>query len=227
MRCPLHNSGDLEGVPYDPTFAFDPSRVDSTRLEEVVLGPGDMFYVPRGFLHGTRADEDSLSFNISLGAQPWADVLLESLRAYLIRDARLREGAVRALVAARARVDLFKQLATCLSGDDLLGAPEAVASASRAPKRIARRNPLSWWSCASPSGEPCVTVEVRTPDRSATVLEVSREFLSLMAALPEGPEVFAPDELISRWGHDSEAGQEFVKELVKAGLLGWADATHG
>jgi len=226
---PLHNAGERGGVPYDPTHAFDSRRVDPARLEEVVLAPGDMFYMPRGFLHGTRADEDSLSFNLSLGPQPWADVLLEGLRAYLIRDARMREGAVRDRATARERVELLGRLVSGLSGEDFLATADAAGSAPAGRARLARRNPLSWWRCPDPDGEPCVTLEVRTPGRSATAFEVSRELLAFVEALPDGPEPFVPDELVRAWGHDIDAGRGFVDELVGAGLLGWveSESSHG
>jgi ribosomal protein L16 Arg81 hydroxylase len=218
---PLHNSGDPRGVPYDPTYTFDPAVTDPSQLQEVVLAPGDMFYMPRGFLHGTRASEDSLSFNLSLDAQPWADVLLESLRAYLIRDPRMRQPATRDVATARARVDLFKHLAAGLCGDDLLATPQE--GASRPPRRVARRNPLSWWTCADPSGDPCVTIEIRTPDRSAAAFEVSRELLELMEKIPGGPEPFAPADLIRAWGQDPDGARDFIDALVDAGLLDWLD----
>jgi ribosomal protein L16 Arg81 hydroxylase len=227
---PLHNSGELEGVPYDPTYAFDPARIDATRLEEVVLGPGDMFYMPRGFLHGTRAGEDSLSFNLSLGAQPWADVLLEGLRAYLICDPRMREGATRDAGAARARVDRLKQLVAGLCGDDLLAAPQDPVLRPQRGKRVARRNPLSWWSSSAAGEADIVVVEIRTPDRSATAFEVSRELVALLRAIPGGPELFAADDLVRSWARDQddvEAGREFVDHLVDSGLLGWVDADDG
>ena len=216
---PLHNSGDHDGVPYDPTYRFDSGRVDPAGLQEVVLGPGDMFYMPRGFLHGTRASEDSLSFNLSLDPHPWADVLLESLRAYLVREPRMREAAARNAATARARMDLFKHLVAGLCGDDLLAASREIVER----RRVARRNPLTWWTCADPDGDPCVTIEIRTPDRSAAAFEVSRELLSLLEALPDGPAPFVPTDLIHAWGHDPDGGHDFIDELVAAGLLDWLD----
>jgi hypothetical protein len=68
---------------------------------------------------------------------------------------------------------------------------------------------------------------VRTPDRGATVLEISRELLALLQALPGGPEPFAPDALLGHWGDHAEAGHRLVDALVGAGLLGWVDAPPG
>jgi ribosomal protein L16 Arg81 hydroxylase len=226
---PLHNSGETEALPYDPTFVFDPSRIDTGRLEEVVLGPGDMFYMPRGFLHGTRADEDSLSFNLSLGAQPWADVLLEGLRARLIREPGWRETALRDSGAARTRIEAMQRILGELLADDLLAAPEE-APEEAAPglrRGVLRRNPLAWWSCRGPAGEGCVTIEIHTPDRSITVLEAASEFLAILGAIPDGPRAIAPSELLRGWEHDAGAGHALVDALVSAGLLAWVDATHG
>jgi 50S ribosomal protein L16 3-hydroxylase len=201
---PLHNSGALQGVPYDPTFVFEPARIDLAQLRQVVLGPGDVLYTPRGSLHGTRADEDSLSFNLSLGPQPWADLLLESLRPYLIRDSRLREGAAHDLETARARLGLLQELVAGLRPEDL------VQAALPAGERL-RRHPLSWWSCPDPGAAPCVLVEVHAPGRS-TLFELSPELLPLLRALPDGPEPFSPELLPER---------DLIDGLVEAGLLSW------
>src|SRR5690606_25462292 len=123
-EAPLHNS-DERGLAYDPSFAFNPASVDPSQLASVMLEPGDMFYMPRGCLHGTRADEDSLSFNLSLGAQSWADVVLEGLQAWLIRDPAWRRGATARLEAATDRLDALRELLDHVRGTDLLAGPAA------------------------------------------------------------------------------------------------------
>lgn len=223
---PLHNSGDRDELPYDPSFAFDPASVDRAQLLSVMLEPGDMFYMPRGCLHGTHADEDSLSFNISLGAQSWAHVVLEGLHAWLVREPAWRRGATTDPELAAERIDSLRKLLDGLRGADLLAGPAASSSPSPNLGPL-RRNPLAWWICVD-RGADEVAVEIRTPARRSTTLEVSREFLPILAELPDGPERLSLDVLLARagWAHAPDEGRAFAAALVEAGLLLEADATH-
>lgn len=216
---PLHNSGDLDPVPYEPTYTFDSARAEAGAFEEVVLGPGDMFYMPRAVLHATRAEEDSLSFNLSLGPQPWVEVLLDGLRARLVRDPDLRRGATRDPAAARASLLRFRAVVATLEPTDLLAGLD-VPSDRETPE--VRRNPLAWWSCTDHGGAE-VTVDIHTAAQRSTALEVSREVLPLLKALPDDGRAFDPTELPSRFGFDPEDGRELVAALVDAGLLRWLE----
>ncbi|HLT35626.1 MAG TPA: hypothetical protein VK034_05055, partial [Enhygromyxa sp.] len=74
-----------------------------------------------------------------------------------------------------------------------------------------------------------VALEVRTPARRVTTLEVSSAFVPILAALPDGPEPFTLDRLLALagWAHDRDDGRAFVAALVEAGLVVESDATHG
>ncbi len=58
---------------------------------EYVLGPGDVLYVPRGWLHQVTAkNENSLSCNFLFRNILWGDVIVYVLRKRLFRDPKLR-----------------------------------------------------------------------------------------------------------------------------------------
>lgn len=66
VPCPLDNSGDNE---YDDLLATEP-------LLRATLRPGDLLYVPRGFLHAVSTGaEPSLHVTLGLTAITWLDVL--------------------------------------------------------------------------------------------------------------------------------------------------------
>lgn len=63
------------------------------RALTVDLRPGNLLYCPGSWRHETFGLEDSISLNLSLLSHPWADVVLPSLRAALMRRPDWRETA--------------------------------------------------------------------------------------------------------------------------------------
>jgi ribosomal protein L16 Arg81 hydroxylase len=61
--------------------------------EDFLLQAGDVVYVPRGLMHDASAEGDSPSLHITVGllGQSWADLLLESLSEWALRDAACRQ----------------------------------------------------------------------------------------------------------------------------------------
>jgi hypothetical protein len=99
----------LAGRPVDPALLGAPER-------EVVLRPGDLLYLPRGWIHEVFTSE-SVSLHVSIGIEPfrWVDLLREAIDAMAERDVRLRE-AVFAGHLHRARTpELSCRLAELLS----------------------------------------------------------------------------------------------------------------
>lgn len=58
---------------------------------EVVMEPGCVLYVPRGYWHETTTEEDSLSLNFTFSQPTWADVFTKSLQEVLLRSPEWRE----------------------------------------------------------------------------------------------------------------------------------------
>lgn len=79
----------LESQPHDKK-----SHVAGEPISEFDLQPGDLLYVPRGFMHDARANE-ALSLHVTLGLFPvlWFDVLKEAVEAASRSDAILRQTA--------------------------------------------------------------------------------------------------------------------------------------
>lgn len=57
---------------------------------QVVVEAGDLLYHPAGIWHQVEAEEDSVSINISLHGQTWADHLASGFRQLLLRDPAFR-----------------------------------------------------------------------------------------------------------------------------------------
>lgn len=58
---------------------------------EVVMTPGCVLYVPRGYWHETTTEEESLSLNFTFSQPTWADVFTKSLQELLLRSPEWRE----------------------------------------------------------------------------------------------------------------------------------------
>lgn len=110
VEAPLHNSADGE---------IDAPRLGEPVLE-VTLGPGDLLYVPRGFVHAplTR-DERSLHLSFGVATITWTEILRPMLEA----RAELRQSVPARLLEPGAEEALRGALASLLAALD--DAPEA------------------------------------------------------------------------------------------------------
>ncbi|MET0403486.1 MAG: cupin domain-containing protein [Cystobacter sp.] len=69
-------------------------------LCEVELHPGDMLYIPRGFVHEARADDSaSLHITLDVHVRTWHDLLSDTLAALAAQEPRLRRSLPPALLA--------------------------------------------------------------------------------------------------------------------------------
>lgn len=53
---------------------------------EVIMEPGCVLFVPRGYWHATEAEEDSLSLNFTFSQPTWADVFTKSMQEWLLNS---------------------------------------------------------------------------------------------------------------------------------------------
>jgi 50S ribosomal protein L16 3-hydroxylase len=58
---------------------------------EVLMEPGCVLFVPRGYWHATTTEEDSLSLNFTFSQPTWADVFTKSLQELLLKSPEWRE----------------------------------------------------------------------------------------------------------------------------------------
>lgn len=63
----------------------------SSKKEEIILKPGSLLFVPRGYWHSTEADGEALSLNFTFNQPTWADLLTLALRSRLLQSSAWRE----------------------------------------------------------------------------------------------------------------------------------------
>lgn len=110
---------------YQPSIPLPYSeQMEAVRIDgrnptlDVVVGPGDLLYLPRGWIHEGRAvdGEASLHFAIGMVSFTWGDLLAMTLRDLSLKDSRLREtfrmgpSALPAVETATMAADLVMSL---------------------------------------------------------------------------------------------------------------------
>lgn len=80
-------------LPFDDQLQPVSVQQGASPLLEALLEPGDLLYLPRGWVHDGRAVDGDPSLHISLGllGLTWFDVLASSLRDISRKDSRFRE----------------------------------------------------------------------------------------------------------------------------------------
>ena len=58
---------------------------------EIILKPGSMLFVPRGYWHSTEADGEALALNFTFSQPTYADLFLAALRSRLLLSSEWRE----------------------------------------------------------------------------------------------------------------------------------------
>lgn len=53
---------------------------------EIIMKPGCVLFVPRGYWHATDTEEDSISLNFTFSQPSWADVFTKSLQEWLLNS---------------------------------------------------------------------------------------------------------------------------------------------
>lgn len=75
------------GLPLDPElapYASDPMPEQMPKdTFEIVLKPGSMLFVPRGFWHSTEAEGEALALNFTFSQPTWSDLFLAALKSRL------------------------------------------------------------------------------------------------------------------------------------------------
>lgn len=119
---------------YDATFEMplDEQRYDKKKhrvgelLMEMELQPGDLLYIPRGFFHEARSN-DELSLHVTLGLFPrrWVQVIEEALAAAANDPANV---LLRATAGPHSAAEVVNALAGLLTADTLLEAEASLRS---------------------------------------------------------------------------------------------------
>lgn len=68
-----------------------PTQMPSENSEEIILQPGSLLFVPRGFWHTTQAEGDALALNFTFSQPTWVDLFAAALRSRLTLSPEWRE----------------------------------------------------------------------------------------------------------------------------------------
>jgi bifunctional lysine-specific demethylase and histidyl-hydroxylase NO66 len=83
---PIHRLPPVEG-----SYAPVPREKLSDPILATVLHPGEVLYVPRGFVHeGAAGDQPSLHIAVDVHVRTWVDLISDALKAVAERDPRFR-----------------------------------------------------------------------------------------------------------------------------------------
>lgn len=61
-----------------------PKKMPTEDLQEIVLKPGSMLFVPRGYWHSTEATGEALALNFTFSQPTWVDLFTIALRSRLL-----------------------------------------------------------------------------------------------------------------------------------------------
>ncbi|MNL22549.1 Cupin superfamily protein [compost metagenome] len=95
LKNPLtrHTMG-LESDPEMQGYLRRPLPTEMPKdAQSIVLKPGSLLFVPRGYWHSTAAQEDALSLNFTFTAPTWIDLFQAALRSRLALSTEWRETA--------------------------------------------------------------------------------------------------------------------------------------
>ena len=85
------------GTPTDPELMGYIEKPFPTMMpkdaQKIILKPGSLLFVPRGYWHSTEAQEDALSLNFTFTAPTWIDLFTAALRSRLALSPEWRETA--------------------------------------------------------------------------------------------------------------------------------------
>ncbi len=233
VSAPIHNRATTE-IPYEPEH--DPTAMPPGILERsrrVVLRPGDMLYMPRGFWHATSSTGRSLSFNLNLHCAPWVDLVLDAVRTQLLQSPAWRQTAMDDGPTADALLRDLARRIDRLSVDawgsrGLVPSSATTARTTRVtPATRLRRNPYAWWAVTSRSRAGAgdrATVRVHTPVEH-TEIEVPGSLLHVLRSLPADADVtFSARSLQRDTGNDEV--RKMLRALLDAGLVVPAGPAH-
>jgi hypothetical protein len=228
-RDPVHN--DI--TPADPP-AGDP-------VLDLVLAPGDVAYVPRGWFHAVAAlDEPALHLTVHVYQRTGVDLLEWLLRR--LHDEEIVRGDVARRLDPDARAECGRRLAAAIrsvirDGGDLVDACLREWDAGAAPRRPTFSLPWSATSAPLPTHGVCVRLlaprgfrDVDTSTAGAVRFvaggrswELSDTQFAALEPLLDGESV--PLDQIRRRSAEAMSADEFnalVRDLLMAGLLGVA-----
>jgi JmjC domain len=192
-------------------------------VEDRVLRPSDMLYLPRGWLHeALTSDSDSLHLTIGVNVVTWLDAFKAALEE-LGDDVRFR----RSWQSGNDTVDLVEALGERLGHDDVEQRARAKLVRTRRPIREGQFRQLRALEELGPETEiernPTVLADLVERDGDVSLAFEGREVTfpaharEEVAAIAGADEPFTPAELP---GSLDDAGRlVLIRRLVREGLL--------
>jgi 50S ribosomal protein L16 3-hydroxylase len=195
------------------------------------LVPGSMLYIPRGYWHETESEEASVSLHAHYLTTPWLELVLDTLRARLLREASMRTSVddlwdphrrQHLLTAANGALATATEALAELTPDDLV--PQASAPPVAATEPMVRRAAagLRIEQLGGVSARHLVTVVVgEAGAHRETAIELTNAHVAACRrfddAVPGG--LSATDIANEVAGLDVDSALMLVTLLVEAGYL--------
>ena len=192
-------------------------------VEDRVLRPGDMLYLPRGWLHeALTSDSDSLHLTIGINVVTWLDAFKAALEE-LGDDVRFR----RSWQSGNDTVDLVEALRERLSREDVEERARAKLVRTRRPIREGQLQQLRALEELGPETEiernPTVLADLLERDGGVSFAFEGREVIFPAHARGEVAAIAAADEPFTAAelpGSLDDAGRlVLIRRLVREGLL--------
>jgi 50S ribosomal protein L16 3-hydroxylase len=120
------------GQTIDPELAsytenIFPTKMSSNR-QEIVLTPGSMLFVPRGYWHSTEAKGEALALNFTFSQPTWADLFTSALKSRLNLSPEWRDLADGVTSRDPAKKDFAQMKLDLLLADLILDLPNWTAA---------------------------------------------------------------------------------------------------
>lgn len=185
----LQVSGTKRWLVYDPVFELPLKHQRYTggmgepgpAVMDIVLGPGDTLYLPRGWLHeALTSEDDSLHLTVGISVRTWLDALRDAL-ADCEDDREFRRSVPADGEGAAA---LVERLAGRLG-------PDAVAARMRG-RFVAGRRPILDGQLDDLRGLPGLRPESRVQRRATVIADLEEAGRDRIALVFEGKRVLFP-----------------------------------
>lgn len=216
VEQPLHNDTDYNEAYYDLRTA--PPRPPRKKSHQtVLLEPGDVFYIPKGFWHRTHAETDSVSLDLNLTARSWGEHLSGALSTLLNYEASSRETPHLNPITIEAQLTRLRTAAAMLRADHFVLPPENGRLVLRG-NSLLERNPCATWTPLSRSSDG-VRIDISHPAQRVELEFSVPEVFDFLMALPAVGTECTVDALVSRSPLDKRNTTALLRELVRAGLF--------
>jgi 50S ribosomal protein L16 3-hydroxylase len=198
--------------------------------ESFTLDAGAMLHLPAGTWHFTQSDEESVSLHIHLTPYSWADALLATLRAKLLRSEAWRSSAhgLRRSTFSGGRWNAGDALHALRAAVDELSVEDLVPPAQRdlTLDTKLRSRARSGVSVGAPAGNDPITVAFTAEEHGnehTTSVEMSPEFARATLVFAKSSEPLTARDLVERVpGLDTEEALALLRVFLDVGYARYA-----